>query len=268
MVRRFAVVVVVAVLSAAAFSQSTLGLNAPRLFDQGMDALAGVGAGQSDLSAVDYFHRSADLGYAPAQVMMGYFYDTGSHVAADPAAAVDWYKKAAKQDDHVADWLLGRLYFIGSATPRDLDAAESWLKRAANQGDPYGAYILGLVKLERNDYPNAAILFRKAALQGIPLAQQQLAELMKDGKGVPADNLQAYVWLLVSVDAGNHNAASEMAALEAVLGSAQVVAAKNQARDLKQTANRVVVARGCTGWTGEFDTVPTPPPPDIQRFCH
>lgn len=232
-----------------------------------MDALSGIGVSQNDLNAIDYFHRSADLGYAPAQVTMGYFYDAGFKVAADPNAAADWYKKAARQNDRVADWLLGRLYYTG-AIPRDLDAAETYLKAAANQGDPYGAYLLGLVKLERNDYVNAAAMFRKAATQGIPLAQQQLGELLKEGKGVTVDKAQAYAWLLVSYDAGNKNAGSDLVALEAALGSTQVTAAKSKARDLEQTATRAVVARGCTGWPGEFDTVPTPPPPDIQRFCH
>lgn len=267
MIRRLTVVAFVALLSVSAIAQSTLGTNAPRIFDQGMDALDGIGVGQSELQAIDYFHRSADLGYAPAQVMLGYFYDTGTKVPADPSAAADWYKKAAKQNDRVGEWLLGRLYFTG-AIPRDLDSAETYLKAAASQGDPYGAYLLGLVKLERNDYVNAAAMFRKAAMQGIPMAQQQLAKLLNEGKGVEADKMQAYVWLLVSYDAGNKNAAADAPALEAALGSTQITAAKNKARDLEQTATRAVVARGCTGWQGEFDTIPTPPPPDIQRFCH
>lgn len=266
--RRFLVVTGFLVLfSASAFAQAALGTNAPRLFDQGLDALAGIGVGQNDLNAIDYFRRSADLGYAPAQTVMGYFYETGVKVTADPNAAAEWYKKAAKQDDRVGEWLLGRLYYT-AAIPRDLDAAETWLKRAANQGDPYGAYLLGLVKLERNDYVSAAAMFRKAAMLGIPLAQQQLGELLKDGKGIDADKTQAYAWLLVSYDAGNRNAANSLPAIEAAIGAAQVTAAKAKARDLEQTATRAVVARGCTGWPGEFDAVPTAPPPDIQRFCH
>lgn len=264
--RRLGISVFLVLLSASAFAQSTLGTNAPRLFDQGMDALMGVGVTINSLSAIDYFHRSADLGYAPAQVVMGYFYDTGSNVTADPAAAADWYKKATRHDDRVADWLLGRLYYTG-AIPRDLDAAATWLKRAANQGDPYGAYLLGLVQLERNDYVNAAATLRQAAMQGIPLAQQRLAELLRDGKGVEADKMQAYVWLLVSYDGGNQTAAADLPPLEAALGTTQVAAAKAKARDLEQTATRAVSARGCSGWQGEFATVPAPPPPDIQRFC-
>jgi hypothetical protein len=79
--------------------------------------------------------------------------------------------------------------------------------------------------------------------------------------------MQAYVWLLVSYDAGNKAAAADMAALEAALGTNQVSDAKRKARDLEQTAMRAVSAKGCTGWAGEFDTIPTAPPPEIQRFC-
>lgn len=258
---------VLAVIAPSLFAQTTLGTNAPRIFDQGMDVLMGIGVTTSDLNAIDYFHRSADLGYAPAQTVMGYIYETGMKVPADPAAALDWYKKAAKLDDRLGDWLAGRLYFSG-AVPRDLDAAETYLKKAANQGDPYGQYLLGMVKLERNDYANAAAMFRKAAMQGIPLAQQQLGNLLKDGKGVEADKMQAYVWLLVSYDAGNKAAGADLAALEATLGTNGVTEGKRKARDLEQIASRAVSAKGCTGWPGEFDAIPAPPTPEIQRFCH
>jgi TPR repeat protein len=159
------------------------------------------------------------------------------------------------------------MYYSG-AVPRDLDAAETWLKKAANQGNPYGEYLLGLVKLERNDYINASAMFRKAAMQGIPLAQQQLGQLLKDGKGIDADKKQAYVWLLVSYDAGNKAAAADMGALEAALGTNEVSNAKQKARDLEQVATRAVTAKGCTGWPGEFEAIPAPPTPEIQRFCH
>ena len=263
--RPFSLLVFLALFSASAFSQ-TPGVNAQRLFEKGLDSLAGIGVSQNDLNAIDYIHRSADLGYAPAQTAMGYFYETGFRVSADPNAAAEWYKKGARQDDRVGSWLLGRLYYT-AALPRDLDAAETALKRSADQGDPFGAYLLGLVKLERNDYITAATMFRKAAMQGIPLAQQHWGELLKDGKGVDADKAQAYTWLLVSYDAGNLKAGNDLPALEAALGSTQADAAKAKARELEQTVTRAVVARGCTGWPGELDAVPTPPPPDIQRFC-
>ena len=122
-------------LTKVAFTQtSTPGLNAPELYEKGMNNLMGVGASRNDLNAVDYLRRSAELGYPPAQVALGYFYDTGSVVSQDSGQAADWYKKAAKQDDRLAEWLLGRLYYTGSGIPRDLNAAESWAGESCKPG--------------------------------------------------------------------------------------------------------------------------------------
>jgi TPR repeat protein len=101
----------------------------------------------------------------------------------------------------------------------------------------------------------------------LPQAQQQLGLLLKRGQGVNEDKFEAYVWLLVSTDAGNRSAANDLQALEADLGSNRVEQAKTKARQVEQTANRHVAAHGCTGWSGEFDATPAPPPPDLQRFC-
>ena len=254
-------------LSSLAFAQSgTLGLKAPQLYQKGMNSLLGAGVSRNDLNAVDYFRRSAELGYPQAQVALGYFYDTGSIVPRDSQQAADWYKKAARQDDRLADWLLGRLYYTGDGVPRDLNTANSWLLKAANQGDPFGQYLSGLIRLERNDYAKAADWFRKAAMQGLPQAQQHLGELLSQGQGVNQDKFEAYVWLLASFDAGNQTVATELSALEGDLGSTRVEEAKNKTRDLEQTSSRAVVSRGCE-WIGALDPVPTPPPPDVHRFC-
>ena len=51
-------------LAIAAFGQApTLGLNAPQLYEKGMNSLMGVGISRNDLNALDYLHRSAELGY-------------------------------------------------------------------------------------------------------------------------------------------------------------------------------------------------------------
>ena len=86
----------------AAYAQSSsMGLNAPQLYEKGMNSLLRVGVYRSDINAVDYIRRSAELGYAPAQVLLGYFYDTGNRLSQNSGEAADWYKKAAKQDDHL-----------------------------------------------------------------------------------------------------------------------------------------------------------------------
>jgi len=235
----------------------------------GLNALAGVGTDRNTQAGLDYIRHSAELGYPPAQVMLGSFYDTGNGVTREPGQAATWYKKAAQQDDPVGEWLLGRLIISGAVPPPDLNEASRWLQKAAAHGDPFGEYLLGKVKLERQDYVQAANWFRKAALQGLPQAQQQLGILLKEGQGVNVDKSEAYVWFLVSYDAGNQSAAvaSNLAALQSDLSNDQLDQAKSKARELEQTANRAVNSRGCTGWPGEFDVLPAPPPPDIQAFC-
>lgn len=251
----------------AAYAQSSsMGLNASQLYEKGMNSLIRVGVDRNDLNAVDYIRRSAELGYGPAQVLLGYFYDTGNRLSQNSGEAADWYKKAAKQDDHLAAWLLGRLYYTGFGIPRDLSAAESWLQKAADQGDPFGQYLLGMSRLDRNDYAPAADWFLKAAMQGLPQAQQQLGELLLQGKGVNSNKFEAYVWLLVSFEAGKRGVAEELQALETELGSNKVEEAKTKARALQEKVTRDVVAHGCV-WPGYDNSVPLPPPPATQRFC-
>lgn len=267
--RRVGVFAFFCLLLCAASGAAQNNLNAPRLFELGMDSLTAIGPDRNPTAAFDYLKRSADLGYPPAQTTMGYFYETGGVVPADPSQSVEWYKKAAKQGDRVGEWLLGRLYYTGSGTARDLNLAAAMLQKSAAQDDPFADYLLGMVQLEREQYTQAADSFRKAAMQGLPQAQQQLGLLLKNGKGVTADKLEGYVWLLVSYDSGNQAAtvANELRALQNELTMAQMELAKSKAHEVEQTANRVVTARGCTGWNGEFSTVPAPPPPDIQRYC-
>jgi len=255
-------------LGAVSAAQSTTAGPSPvQLYQQGMNALTGTGISRNELNATEYIRRSADLGYAPAQVVLGYFLETGTILTREPQQAAVWYKKAAEQDDVLGEELLGRIIFSGQSTTRDLNKAESWLLKAAAHEDPFSEYLLGMIRLERSDYAHAAEWFQKAANQGLPQAQQQLGQLLKQGRGVSLDKSAAYMWLLVSLDAGNREVAIDLQQLEADLGSNQVEQAKTKALELEKSVARSVVARGCTGWPGEFDALPTPPPPDLQHFC-
>ena len=246
---------------------TTLGTNSQQLFDRGMNALTGTGPSRSDVQALDYFRRAADLGFVPAQVVLGYFYESGSITAANPSQAAEWYRKAAAQDDALAEWRLGQLIFRGDLPLRDLNEASQLLDKAARHGNPFAQLVLGELRLERGDYATAAAWFGKAANQGLPQAQQQLGLLFKQGKGMNENKRKAYVWLLVSLDSGNQSVAADLQQLEAELGSNLTEQAKSEARELEKSVARAVVSRGCTGWPGEFDALPSPPPPDLQRFC-
>jgi uncharacterized protein len=250
----------------ASLAQST---SPDALYERGMDAITGVGTSRNDTAGIDYFRRSAALGYGPAQVALAYYYESGTFLARDPGEALDLYKKAAQQGDPLAGWLAGRLYFLGSTVGRDPDAAQKYLKIAAGQNNAFGAYYLGRLMADR-DYTKAPKLYKIAADQGLPQAQYFYAKALRDGRGIPQDRLTAYIWYTIAVDAGYKAAIADLNELDrgGYLTTDQISQAKAQARDLEQVVIRAVTARGCSGWDGEFDEFPTVPPPNLQRFCH
>src|SRR5271157_5882175 len=181
--RRTILFFIVVLWCSMAFAQST---SPDALYERGMDAITGVGSSRNDTLGIDYFRRSADLGYGPAQIALAYYYETGTGVASNPSQAVDLYRKAAQQGDPLAGWLAGRHYFLGNGVPRDLDAAQKWLKLSADQNNAYGAYYLGRLMADR-DYTKAPKLYKIAADQGLPQAQYFYAKALKDGRGIPQD---------------------------------------------------------------------------------
>lgn len=264
---RFLCPLILIALLASQQSLAQSSSNAAKLFERGMNALEGSSTSQNNLAGVDLIRSSAQLSYAPAQVALGYLYDSGTFVAAEPDQALDWYRKAAQQDDPLAEWLVGRLLFAGSGTLHDLNAAAQWLEKAAGHGDPFGEYLLGRVELERSHFAKAADWFHQASMQGLPQAQQYYGRALEQGRGVDLNKFDAYVWLLVSYDAGNSTVTNDLQSLEGDLGSTALEQAKSKARDLEGKVARASVARGCTGWPGEFGLIPDPPPLQVQRFC-
>jgi hypothetical protein len=264
--RRTILTSILVLWSALALAQSA---SPDALYERGMDAITGVGPSQSDSTGIDYFRRSASLGYGPAQIALAYYYETGTFLAKEPAQALDLYRKAAQQGDPLAGWLAGRLYLLGIGGVADRDAGQKWLKIAASQNNAFGAYYLGRLMADR-DYTKAPALYKIAADQGLPQAQYFYAKTLKDGRGIPQDRFTAYVWYTVAADAGYSAAGTDLGELNSggYLTTDQIEAAKAKARDLEQVVIRAVTARGCSGWDGEFDEFPTPPPPRLQRFCH
>jgi TPR repeat protein len=263
---RTALLILLALASAIAFAQSS---SPDALYQRGMDAISGVGPAHNDLEGIDYFRRSADLGYGPAQIALGYYYETGTVITGDQGKALDLYRKAAAQGDPLASWLAGRRYFVGNGAQRDLDAAQKWLKPAAQQNSAFGAYYLGRIMTDR-DFSKAPALYKIAADQGLPQAQYFYAKTLKDGRGISQDRFNAYVWFMIALDAHYTAASTDLAELEGggYLTLAQISEAKAKVRDLEQNVIREVNSRGCSGWEGEFDEYPTPPPPILQPFCH
>ena len=92
--------------------------------------------------------------------------------------------------------------------PKDLAETARLLGLAAHAGnlDAEVEYAIALFNGTgiAKDEPRAAALFRKAAMQGSPIAQNRLARVFAFGRGVPApDPMQAIKWHLISKAGGN-----------------------------------------------------------------
>jgi TPR repeat protein len=156
----------------------------------------------------------AEQGDATAQYNLGYMYRMGRGVPQDYAEAAKWFRKAAEQGEAIAQNSLGVMYEKGQGVPQDYVEAVKWYRKAAEQGEAtaqsnlgfmydqgQGVAQLNLGAMYDNgqgvpqDYTEAAMLYRKAAEQGLAEPQCYLGIMYKLGQGVPQDYVLAHMWL-------------------------------------------------------------------------
>ncbi len=120
--------------------------------------------------------EQACSGNKTAEFMLGYLYETGEGVVADPKKAVKWYQRAARPTrgmSHVdvapvgtqahgrvmpvqtgpeipgnpdADYRLGLMYLEGRGVEQSRDKAVRWFRRAAEKGHDQAAAALEELK--------------------------------------------------------------------------------------------------------------------------
>ena len=98
------------------------------------DAVAAFQAGDFQ-RATTLWQQLAEIGDPAAQNNLGFMYEKGLGVRANPFVAADWYRAAAEQDDADAQVNLGVLYVTGQGVPRDLVEAHKWFDKAAQAGN-------------------------------------------------------------------------------------------------------------------------------------
>ena len=93
--------------------------------------------------AVYWYKKSANQGYADAQLNLGGMYEMGQGLPQDYKQAFYWYKKAANQGDASAQFNLGLMYDQGHGVSQNYKQAFYWYKKSANQGFAQAQYNLG-----------------------------------------------------------------------------------------------------------------------------
>jgi TPR repeat protein len=173
-------------LAAAALEPAEATSDAQKSYVEGMAALKA-----RDLPlGVRELRASAAAGYAPAQVLVGYWHTVGfGGLAKSDAEAVRLYRLAAAQEDAGGQNQLGIMYLGGrGGLSKDEGEALRHFRLAAERGLPAAQGNLGLM-YERGmaglakDDAEATKWYRLAAEQGSAAAQYRLGLMHETGRG-------------------------------------------------------------------------------------
>lgn len=142
-------------------------------------------------------HGAAESGEASAQNDLGVVYEIAETYPKGPGYWVKIVSKSASGAPSAE--AMSHLSRLASLTRRDYELAAFWYRRAAEQGLAVAqnnlAFLYSSGQGVPRDNTQAAVWFRRAAEQGLGRAQILLAEFYEKGLGVPKDYLQAELWL-------------------------------------------------------------------------
>jgi hypothetical protein len=132
---------------------------------------------------------------------------------------------------------LGYMNDNGLGTAVDHTTAAEWYRKAAEQGDPLAENNLADLYLRgegvaQND-AQAFAWFERAANQGNTGAQIKLGFLYANGRATSKDPEAAYAWITAASLAGDQRGQKYLAALESQLSPGQLARAKQRAQELK-----------------------------------
>ncbi len=165
---------------------------------------------QDYITAVEWYRKAAEQGYAHAQCNLGFLYENGQGVPQNHKTAIEWYRRAAEQGNINAQFNLANLYYTGKGVPQNYELAVEWYRKAAEQGDSEAQFNLGNSYYKGEGVPQnhelAVEWYRKAAEQGDLDAQCSLGNRYYNGEGVPQNHELAVEWYRKAAKQGHINA--------------------------------------------------------------
>mgnify|MGYP000921778352 FL=1 len=161
------------------------------LYLDGPESIRDAAAGQ------DWLLKAAEAGSPYARFNLALALDSGrGGVVRNPAAAAGWYRKAVEAGDGDAMVNLGEMHLAGRGVARD-DAEAMRLMRGA-EGGLLARYNVAVMIFEGRgapaDKPAAITLLRKVAEDGSSAAAWRLGRVYAAGDGATADVGEAIRW--------------------------------------------------------------------------
>jgi TPR repeat protein len=104
-------------------------------YERGLAYSFGEGVAKNLDAAFNYFKKSAENNYPPAQYKLGIAYAYAEGTAQDKSQAVYWYQKAALQGHSIAQRNLGVIYENGDGIDQNKAQALAWYSILAESGN-------------------------------------------------------------------------------------------------------------------------------------
>lgn len=143
---------------------------------------------------LDWIREKAINGDADCQFHMAIFHE---YSQSNLYTASIWYERAAMNKHNLAQLKLGRDYAEGNGVVKNLQRAVSFFRKAALQGNPVAQGALGILYQSKEfeiNHPKALQFFQLAAAQGNQFAQYKLAAMYELAKGTNKDIPRAIYW--------------------------------------------------------------------------
>jgi uncharacterized protein len=166
----------------------------------------GHGVAEDREKAVAWYRKAARQGHANAQFNLGNMYSNGDGIELNLKLALYWLRKAAEQNVAEAQFNLAMMYHREETVGHYKQAAV-WYEKAAKQEHLGAIVNLGALYMSgfgvAKDDAAAVGLYRIAASKGHARAQEYLGDMYHWGRGVGRDDGKAVVWYREAAEQGD-----------------------------------------------------------------
>lgn len=169
---------------------------------------SGLGCQQDRAAAVDLLKQAAAKGESEAMAKLGFLYEYGQGVKADPVLAHKYFRKAAEAGHPMAQFKYAEAMAEGVYPGKNFNDALPWYRKSAAAGCSQALFKLGVFYYDglgvHKDPRRAAAFFYQAARSGYVRAQYNLACLFEMGvvSGKP-DPEAAFYWFQQAARGGD-----------------------------------------------------------------
>jgi uncharacterized protein len=159
----------------------------------------------TNFSQGDILHNiqtHAREGHAMCQALLANFYLYGIHeLPADVPKALELAKRSAGLGEATGETLLGFIYYHGHGVTKDHERGMYWFKMAEDKNNPYALNNIGKILEEgshgqKPDPVNAFKYYRAAAAQENSYGMYYVGQCYEKGIGISQDYAAALSWYI------------------------------------------------------------------------